>query len=83
MGQPRWAAADLALVEGLAGKKLEEVITKGLGKIGSVGSGSSSGAATTAAPAQATKAVEEDKKADEEAADAMEGGISLFGDDEW
>ena len=73
-----------ALVEGLAGKKLEEVITKGLGKIGSAGSGYAGAAATTgAAPAQASKPAEEEKKAEEEAADAMEGGISLFGDDEW
>ena len=72
-----------ALVEGLAGKKLEEVITKGLGKIGSAGAGYAGAAATTAAPAQASKPAEEDKKAEEEAADAMEGGISLFGDDEW
>ena len=72
-----------ALVEGLAGKKLEEVITKGLGKIGSVGSGAGAAATTGAAHAQASKPAEVEKQAEEEVADAMEGGISLFGDDEW
>merc|ERR1712151_5795 len=70
-----------SVIEALKGKNLHEVISAGMGKVGSLsfgGGGSSSGASTTAAKTE-TK-TETKKEEPEEEADQDMGG--LFGDDD-
>merc|ERR1711907_660947 len=71
-----------SVIEALKGKNLHEVISAGMGKVGSLsfggGGGSSSGASTTAAKTE-TK-TEPKKEEPEEEADQDMGG--LFGDDD-
>merc|ERR1712039_850132 len=71
-----------SVIEALKGKNLHEVISAGMGKVGSLsfgGGGSSSGASTTAAKTE-TKTEEPKKEEPEEEADQDMGG--LFGDDD-
>merc|ERR1711904_49251 len=74
-----------SVIEALKGKNLHEVISAGMGKVGSLsfggGGGSSSGASTTAAKTETKTKKEEPKKEEpEEEADQDMGG--LFGDDD-
>ncbi|OMJ82747.1 hypothetical protein SteCoe_16451 [Stentor coeruleus] len=76
-----------ALVEALKDKSVHELVASGKAKLGgiSLGAGATSSAVagdTKAAPAEAKEEKKETKQEDEDAG-MGEGGLGLFGDEEW
>jgi large subunit ribosomal protein LP2 len=73
------------VVDTLHGKQLQQLVAQGFSRLQSVGGGASASAGAPAAAQEQGKAAEPEKPApaDEKVEDALEGGMDLFGGDEW
>ena len=72
------------VVDTLHGKQLEQLVAQGFSRLQSVGGGAAASAGAPATQEQGKAAeAEKPEPADEKVEDALEGGMDLFGGDDW